>query len=132
MSDPSLSDPATTPDQSVVSSDQAQPLIPQNVQGSAMLDADVEARGHQPEGKPIHAPIATNFSSATGTGDPKIAGAAGEMGAFSNPERSPETGSVNLHNNPDVPSDRSDSLQGTVPDSDPIGMPTDPDTNLPD
>lgn len=132
MSDPSLSDHATNPDQSVVASDQAQPLTPQNVQGSAMLDADIEARENQPEGEPINAPIATNFSDTSATGDPKIAGAAGEMGAFSSSERSTEKGSVNLHNNPDVPRDRSDSLQGTIPDTDPTGMPTDPDTNLPD
>jgi len=37
MNDPSLSDQATTPDQSVVASEQAQPLTDTNVAGSAML-----------------------------------------------------------------------------------------------
>lgn len=132
MSEPSLSDPSTNPDQSVVASQQAQPLTPQNVQGSAMLDADIEAGNTQPEGEPISAPIATNFSGSTATGDPKTAGASGEMGAFSSDSSSAEKGTVHLHNNPDVPGDREDSLAGTLPDTDPIGLPTDPDTNLPD
>lgn len=132
MSDPSLSDQAANPDQAVVASQQAQPLTPQNVQGSAMLDAQAKARGNQPEGEPISAPIATNFSGATGTGEPKTAGVAGEMGAFSTNQAPAEKGVVNLHNNPDVPSDREDSLQGKLPDSDPIEMPINPDTNLRD
>jgi hypothetical protein len=131
MSEPSLSDQATNPDQSVVASQQAQPLTSQNAQGSAMLDADREAGGSQPQGEPIAAPIATNTSTASGTGDPKTAGVASEMGAFStnNPA---EKGAVNLHNNPDVPGNRDNSLSGTLPDTDPVKMPTDPETNLPD
>lgn len=42
MSDPSLSDPVTTPDQSVITVQQAQPLTSQNVKGSSLLDANVE------------------------------------------------------------------------------------------
>ncbi|MBW4421824.1 MAG: hypothetical protein KME13_21825 [Myxacorys californica WJT36-NPBG1] len=132
MSDPSLSNQATNPDQSVVASQQSQPLTPQNVQGSAMLDAHVEAGGTQPEGEPVNNAIATNFSDTTGAGDPKTAGVAGEMGAFSTDDPSAEKGSVNLHNNPDVPADRQDSLQGTLPDTDSTKMPIDPATNLPD
>lgn len=129
MSDPSLSDQATTPDQSVVASEQAQPLTSTNVQGSAMLDAQVAAGENQPEGDPIAYPIATNFSGATATGDSKTAGASGVMGSFSTDEPSSEKGSVNLQNNPDVPNAQ---MQGTLPNTDPIGMPIDPETNLPE
>jgi hypothetical protein len=132
MSDPSLSDQAVNPDQAVVASEQSQPLTAQNVQGSAMLDARVEVGGSQPEGDPISAPIATNFSGATGTGDAKTADVSGEMGAFSTVESSDEKGVVNLHNNPDIPANSSDSLQGVLPDTEQIGMPTDSATNLPD
>ena len=132
MSDPSLSDQAVNPDQAVVSSQQSQPLTAQNVQGSAMLDAQVAAGGNQPEGEPVSAPIATNFSETTGTGDPKTAGVSGEMGAFSKEESAIERGAVNLHNNPDVPADSNNSLQGVLPDTEQIGMPIDPAANLPD
>jgi hypothetical protein len=126
MSDPSLSDQATNPDQSVVASEQTQPLTSTNVQGSAMLDAQVAA-GNQPEGDPIAYPIATNFSGGTATGDAKTAGASTVMGPYSTNEQSSEKGSVNLHNNPDVPNAQ---MQGTLPNTDPIGMPIDPETNL--
>jgi hypothetical protein len=129
MNDPSLSDSATTPDRSTVASDQAQPLTPSNVQGSAMLDAQIAVGGNQPEGEPTNAPIATNFSGATATGDSKTAGASGVMGSFSTDEPSSEKGSVNLQNNPDVPNAQ---MQGTLPNTDPIGMPIDPETNLPE
>lgn len=126
MNDPSLSDQANSPDRAVVASEQAQPLTPTNVQGSAMLDAHIAAGGNQPEGQPIDAPIATNFSKDTSTGDAKTAGASTMMGAYSD-EQPSEKGRVNLQNNPDVPSDE---IQGTMPNTDPIGMPIDPDTNL--
>lgn len=108
MSDPSLSDQETQPDQSVVASQQAQPLTQQNVQGSAMLDATIEAGAPQPEGTPISDPIATNFSTATDTDTAKTAGVSGEMGAFEKEQPIAEKGAVNLHNNPDVPGDRSE------------------------
>jgi hypothetical protein len=38
-------------------------------------------------------------------------------------------GVVNLHNNPDVPGS---DAQGTLPDTDPIKLPIDPDTNHPE
>ena len=132
MSDPSLSEQSTNPDQSVVASQQAQSLTPQTGQGSAMLDADVAAGGNQAAGEPIDAPIATNFSTASGTGDPKTAGVSGEMGPFSTQDASAEKGAVNLHNNPDVPGDRGESPQGKLPNTDPIGMPIDPNTNQPE
>lgn len=127
MNDPSLSDPATTPDKSVVASEQAQPLTSSNVQGSAMLDANIAAGENQPEGDPTNFPIATNFSKATATGDPKTAGASTVIGPYSTDEQSSDKGYVNLQNNPDVPNDQ---MQGTLPNTDPIGMPIDPETNL--
>lgn len=126
MNDPSLSDAATTPDRSVVASEQAKPLTPSNVQGSAMLDAQIAAGGNQPEGDPTNAPIATNFSRETTTGDAKTAGASTIMGPYSEQQPS-EKGRVNLQNNPDVPNNE---IQGSLPNTDPIGMPIDPETNL--
>jgi hypothetical protein len=132
MNDPSLSEQATTPDQSVVAADQAQPSMSQDNQRGVLLDADREVGGNQLQGEPANAPIATNFSSATAVGDAKLAGASGEMGAFSGNQQSAETGSVQLQNNPDVPSDRQDSLEGVLPDTDPMVLPNNPETNLPD
>ena len=40
-----------------------------------------------------------------------------------------EKGRVNLHNNPDVPGS---DAQGTLPDTDPIKLPIDSDTNHPE
>jgi len=127
--DPSLSNPATMPDQSVVASQQEQPHTPTNVAGSAMLDAQATAGGQQPEGDPTNYPIATNFTQADTTGEPKTAGASSLMGVYSQDEAVSEKGSVNLHNNPDIPSDQ---MQETLPNTDPTGMPIDPETSLPD
>ncbi|MBD2459569.1 hypothetical protein H6G89_00805 [Oscillatoria sp. FACHB-1407] len=132
MSDPSLSDQAKNPDRPVVASEQAQPLTSQNVQGSAMLDAHAEVGGNQPEGEPVNAPIATNFSGATTTGDPKTAAASGEMGAFSTDASSAEKGSINLQNNPDIPGDRNDTPQADLPDTDQMKLPINAETNLRD
>ncbi|RUR76720.1 hypothetical protein ACF3DV_06900 [Chlorogloeopsis fritschii PCC 9212] len=130
MSDPSLSDQATTPDQSVVASEQAQPLTDTNVAGSAMLDANVAAgETTNPQGEAIANPIATNFSEATATGDPKIAGVSSTTGPNTTNEQPSEKGVVNLQNNPDIPNEQ---MQGTLPNTDPIEMPTDPETNLPE
>jgi len=125
--DPSLSNPATTPDQSAVASQQAQPNTPTNVAGSAMLDAKAAAGGQEPEGDPTNYPIATNFTTDDTTGDAKTAGASSMMGAYSQDEPISEKGSVNLHNNPDIPSDQ---MSGSLPNTDPVGMPIDPETNL--
>ena len=97
-----------------------------------MLNAQAEAGGNQPEGEPMSAPIATNFSNATGTGDAKTAGVSGEMGPFFTNEPTAEKGAVNLHNNPDLPADRNDSPQGVLPDTDQTGMPINSGTNFPD
>ena len=126
MNDPSLSDQATSPDQSVVASQQDQPHSSSNVAGSAMLDAQATA-GNQPEGEPITEAIATNFSGGAATGDAKTAEASSVMGPYSTDQQSSEKGSVNLQNNPDVPNAQ---MQGTLPITDPIGMPIDPETNL--
>ncbi|MBW4449316.1 MAG: hypothetical protein KME38_21365 [Spirirestis rafaelensis WJT71-NPBG6] len=125
--DPSLSNPAITPDQSTIASQQAQPHTPTNVAGSAMLDAQAAAGGNEPEGDPTNFPIATNFTKADATGDPKTAGASTIMGPYSTDKQISEKGSVNLHNNPDVPSDE---MQGTLPNTDRIGMPIDAENNL--
>ncbi|MBW4562770.1 MAG: hypothetical protein KME32_16800 [Mojavia pulchra JT2-VF2] len=127
--DPSLSNPAITPDQSTVASQQAQPHTPTNVAGSAMLDAQAAAGGNEPEGDPTNFPIATNFPKAGVSGDPKTAGASTIMGPDSTDEQNSEKGSVNLQNNPDIPSDE---MQGTLPNTDPVGMPIDPETNFPE
>lgn len=128
MNDPSLSDPSNNPDQAVTSSEQAQPIAPTNVSGSAMLDARIATDGSQPQGEPVTDPIATNASRAS-SGDAKTGGASTMDGTFSTGEESPQTGQVNLHQNPDIPNP---DMQGILPDTDPAGMPTDPSTNLPD
>ncbi|MBD1912104.1 MULTISPECIES: hypothetical protein [unclassified Leptolyngbya] len=126
MNDPSLSDSSNNPDQAVISSEQAQPMAPTNVSGSAMLDARTATDGSQPEGEPISDPIATNVSRAS-SGDAKTAGVSTTGGSFSTgEEHSP--GQVNLQNNPDLPDP---DMQGALPDTDPMVMPTDPDANLP-
>ncbi len=92
-----------------------------------MLNAQAAAGGQEPEGDPTNYPIATNFIKVDTTGDPKTAGASSMMGAYSTDEAVSEKGSVNLHNNPDIPSDQ---MQGTLPNTDPTGMPIDSETNL--
>ncbi|MBW4443755.1 MAG: hypothetical protein KME10_21510 [Plectolyngbya sp. WJT66-NPBG17] len=127
MSDPSLSDPATNPDQSVVASQQAQPQVPANVAGSAMLDAQTAAGEVHPEGEPISAPIATNFPGATDAGDARAAGGS-DVRDSSTGEQSSDKGFVNFQNNLDVPSDRVQNL----PDADSLELPNNSETNLPD
>jgi hypothetical protein len=126
MNNPSLSDQATTPDQAVVAPEETQPHTPTNVSGSAMLDAHVETGGAQPEGDPIAAPIATNFSAAGAAGDAKTATASVTSEPLSAGQEQSEAGQVHLRSNPDVANDQ---MQGTLPNTDPIGMPIDPDTN---
>ncbi|MBD0388279.1 MAG: hypothetical protein ICV54_17675 [Nostoc sp. C3-bin3] len=119
---------AISPDQSVVASGQAQPNTPVNVAGSAMLDAQATIGENEPEGNPTNFPIATNFTKAEASGDPKTAGASTIMGTYSSAnEQLSEKGSVNLHNNSEIPSDQ---MQGTLLNTNPIGMPIDPETNL--
>lgn len=128
MTDPSLSDSATNPDQSTVASEQAQPLTHTNVAGSAMLDAQAAARDNQPQGDPIEAPIATNFSKATAAGDAQTAGVDVSMESSIQEESSSQKGSINLQNNPDAPGAEG---QGNVPDTDSMSLPSDQGTNLP-
>lgn len=132
MSQSSASNPDhqnTDPDQPVISSEQAQPMTPTNVSGSAMLDAHAATGETQPEGEPTDYPIATNFSSASTTGDPKTADVSAARGPYSADRESPDKGRVNLHNNPNVPDA---DMQGKLPNTDPVGAPLDPDTNLPE
>jgi len=128
MTDPSLSDPAATPDRAVIASEEARPQAPTNVAGSAMLDAQVAAGGTQPQGEPVDAPIATNFSGATTVGDPQTAGVTTSHGVGTSEEPSLEQGRVNLQHDPDVPEPE---MSGNLPDTDPVGLPIDPETNLP-
>ncbi|KOP23018.1 hypothetical protein AMR41_28485 [Hapalosiphon sp. MRB220] len=130
MNDPSLSDQDTTQDQSVVASEQAQPLTDTNVAGSAMLCANAAAaETTNPQSEAIANPIATNFSGANATGDPKTAGVSGIRGPYSTDEQSSEKGFVNLQNNPDVPNEQK---LLTLPNTDSTGMPINPETNLPE
>lgn len=128
MNEPALSDQQTNPDQAVISSEQAQPMAPQNVSGSAMLDARAEAGEAQPEGDPVDYPIATNFSTASTPVGGKTADVATISGPFA-ADQEADKGQVNLQNNPDVPGDE---VQGTLPNTDPVTLPLDPDTNLQD
>lgn len=128
MTDPSLSNPANAPDRAVVASQQAQPHTDTNVAGSAMLDAQAAAGGNQPSGEPVDAPIATNFSGATTTGDPQTAGASTDRGTDTPEGQSLEAGRVNLQQDADVPNSQ---MTGSLPDTDPVGPPIDSATNLP-
>lgn len=126
MNEPALSDQQTNPDQVVISSEQAQPMAPTNASGSAMLDARAAAGEAQPEGDPVEYPIATNFSTASTPVGGKTADVATISGPFA-VDQDLDKGQVNLQNNPDVPDG---DMQGTLPNTDPVGMPLDPDTNL--
>ncbi|MBD2106873.1 MULTISPECIES: hypothetical protein [unclassified Nodosilinea] len=126
MSEPTLSNQQTNPDQAVIASEHAQLMAPTNASGSAMLDAHAAAGEAQPEGDPVESPIATNFSTASTSGDAKTADVATVSGP-STVDQSSEQGQVNLQNNPDIPGE---GMQGTLPNTDPIGIPLDPDTNL--
>ena len=131
MSDASMPNQASEPNQEVGASQQAQVFAPPNAGGSAALDGNIAAGvSTNPEGEAIAHPIASNFSSATGTtGDAKTAGASTIAGSYSADGEQSEKGVVNLHNNPDVPGS---DAQGTLPDTDPIKLPLDPDTNHPE
>lgn len=133
MTDASTPKQASEPDQNITAAQQSQVYAPSDPGGSAVLDANIAAgETTNPQAEEFADPIATNFSTATATGESRTAEVSGEMGAFTTNSPSTEKGSVNLHNNPDVPSSREDSPQGALPDTDSTGMPTDPETNLPD
>lgn len=128
MSDASMPNQASEPNQEVGASQQAQVFAPPNAGGSAVLDANNAAGvSTNPEGEPIAHPIATNFSSQTGQADAKTAEASTIAGPYSTDGEQTEKGRVNLHNNPDVPDS---NAQGTLPNTDPIGLPINSDVNL--
>ncbi len=90
MSDASMSNRATEPDQSIASSQQAQPQAPPHVAGNALLDANAAAEETtNPQGEPIAYPIATNFSGATATGNVETAPAATTSGSYSAAQEQP-------------------------------------------
>ncbi|MBD1834975.1 hypothetical protein H6F61_20320 [Cyanobacteria bacterium FACHB-472] len=127
MSNASMPNQASEPNQEVGVSQQAQLFAPPNAGGSAVLDANIAAgTSTNPEGEAIAHPIASNFSSATGTGDAKTAGASTISGSYSTDGEQTEKGVVNLHNNPDVPAS---DAQGMLPDTDAIKLPIDPEVN---
>ncbi|MEW6497987.1 MAG: hypothetical protein AB1589_36630 [Cyanobacteriota bacterium] len=129
MSDASMPNQATEPNQEVGASEQAQVFAPPNPGGSAVLDANIAAGATtNPEGEPLANPVATNFSSQTGTtGDAKTGEASSIAGPYSSDREQSEKGHVNLHNNPDV---ANSNAQGKLPDTDPIELPIDSDVNL--
>ncbi|MUG98820.1 hypothetical protein F7734_43620 [Scytonema sp. UIC 10036] len=130
MNDASMPNQATEPDQNMASSQQAQLHAPPNAGGSGMLDANIAAGvSTNPQGEVLDDPIATNFSSATGTGDAKSAEVSTVAGPYSSDREQSEKGSVNFQNNPDIPDTH---VPGTLPDTDEIGLPIDPETNLRD
>jgi len=122
MSDPSLPDPKTNPDQSVVPSEQAQPMTPTPESGGAMLDAHIETGETQPEGEPVEHPAATNFTDQSATGEAKTA----DVSVMAGPR---STGKVNLRHQSDI---ADESMQGRLPDTDSTGMPSDRGVNLSD
>jgi hypothetical protein len=127
MSDASMPNQASEPNQEVDASQQAQVFAPPNPGGSAVLDANIAAGAStNPEGEAIANPVATNFSSQTGQAEAKTAEASSIAGPYSAGGEQSEKGRVNLHNNPDVPDS---NAQGTLPNTDPIGVPLDSDVN---
>lgn len=129
MSDASMPNQATEPDQDTAASQQAQLHAPPNLGGSAVLDANIAAgESTNPEGEALTDPIASNFSSATGTRDAKTADVSTVAGPYSAGGDKSER-DVHLQNDPNPPGN---TLEGTLPDTDLIKLPLDPDTNLPD
>lgn len=74
MSNASIPNQATEPNQDIISSEQAQVNKPTNPGGSAVLDGNIAAgESTNPNAEAIANPIATNFSSETGKADAKTA-----------------------------------------------------------
>jgi len=121
MSNASMPNQATEPNQEVGASQQGEAFAPPSPGGSAVLDANIAAGvSTNPEGEAIAHPIASNFSSQNGQADAKTAGASTIAGSYSADGEQTQKGQVNLHNNPDVPNS---DAQGTLPDTDPIELP---------
>jgi hypothetical protein len=130
MNDASIPNQASEPDPNIASSQQTQVYAPPDPGGSALLDAEIAAGvSTKPNGEAIAYPIATNFSSETGTGDAKTAEASTIAGPYSADEEQSDKGSVHLQNNPNV---LDTDVQGVLPDTDQMKLPIDSDVNLPD
>lgn len=131
MTDASMPNQAAEPDQDVISSQQAQVYAPPSPGGSAMLDANIAAsESTSPEVAGADEPIATNFSSGTKSGDVKTANTSTVAGSYTGDQEQTEEGKIHLQNNPNPPN--SEGIQGTLPDTDPTGLPLNADVNLPD
>lgn len=131
MNPSKTSNQSNNPDQSVVSSDQAQPLVPPHASGSSLQSAQAETDGTtQPEGDPVEHPIATNFSAASSPGAAKTAAVSSTDGPFEAEQDPHGAERVTLQNNPHTPDD--ESVQGDLPDTNPISRPMDSNANLPD
>lgn len=130
MTDAAMPNQASQPEQDVAASQQAQVYAPPNAGGSATLDAAIAA-GEQtyPQGEPIAQPIASNFSAATGNRAAKTADASTVAGPYAADAEQSEQGKVHLQNNPNP---AGEAGEGALPDTDPTGLPLDPQTNLPD
>lgn len=126
MSDATMSNEAASPDKAVAASDEYLPKP--YAGGSAMLDASIAVSEQAPpEGTPVEEPIATNTPEQR-SGEAKTARASGIAGAFEAEAGQNRDGQVSLQNNPDVPGV---GMQGSLPDTDPVQLPNDPETNLP-
>lgn len=129
MTDASTPKKASEPNRDIVSSDQAQIYAPPTPGGSTQLDANIAAsESTNPNQATLTDPIATNFSSETATRESKTAGAEVIAGPYSAEQEQREKGAVHLQNNPNPPDAQ---VQGTLPDTDPISLPLEPDVNLP-
>jgi len=128
MADPSRPNPATNPDDAVVSSDQTQPMVPSTPSGNAQLDAHIATGEAQPEGDPVEYPIATNVAESSRAGASKTANVNVE-GPNSMGAEPASKGNVNLRSHTDIADDQ---MQGIQPDTDPTGIPMDRDVNRPD
>ena len=62
----------------------------------------------------------------TATGNAETAPAATTSGSYSADQEQPEAGYLHLQDNSDVANDQ---IQGTLPNTDPIGLPLNPATN---
>jgi hypothetical protein len=129
MSDASMSNQANEPDQSIASSQQAQPHASTSAAGSALLDANAASgKTTDPQGEPVAAPIATNFSRATAAGETDTVTVATNSESNFAGQDNQETGKVHPQADTDVASDQIQEM----PDADPAQLPIDSEVNLPD
>ncbi|PSN13499.1 hypothetical protein C7293_15695 [filamentous cyanobacterium CCT1] len=114
--------PDQAPDQAVVASNQAQPMVPDRAAGSTLQEAETAARQTRPQGNPVDHPIATNFSEVS-SGDSKTAGASSVSGPYETDQAATDKDRVSLQNNPNTPDD--EAVQGTLPNTGPLNRPID-------